>query len=424
MKYSYSFYNIVVKETVHHVYLYNSLTGAFCQLEKNIHAIIANTFIDETNKCVPFDKLLKHGFIKPCYLDEYNKIRLNESKTKLERGCNKQTFVIAPTLSCNLNCHYCFEINHKNDKMMTKEIVFAIADYIIEHLENTTKHIHIIWFGGEPLLAYDTILCFNQYFKRLVANLSINYTARIITNGLLLDEVKIKVLSDQCAVNSMQITVDGTREIYCSKKNATAEQYDKLLQNIKVALNYCRISIRLNCDGSNYEDLKNVSQELVNICDCHQNLSFYIEKLIDFQCCGESQYLTQAEFDAYKIDFEKYISKLLNKNYKKIIPKHAKCFCELSHINNLVFGPDGEIYKCEHDIGQEDKIIGHISSGLYFNDYLMKFIQNEPAKRCQKCKIYPLCLGGCPAQRPSLGDGNTCLYKKEYIESLLQGLID
>ena len=39
------------------------------------------------------------------------------------------------------------------------------------------------------------------------------------------------------------------------------------------------------------------------------------------------------------------------------------------------------------------------------------------------CKIFPLCVGGCPAQKQDLKEGNSCYFSLEYIKELLKNHI-
>ncbi len=424
MKYNCSYYNIVLKKTDRFVYLYNSFSGALCKLEKEIYELILKNEIDDKYKCNYFDELLNQGLIKPVALNEYNKIILNEQITILSQSSKSRTFVIAPTLSCNLNCDYCFENGFRTNKTISDQTIKAVAEYIKKDIDTDIKAVNIGWFGGEPLIAYSQIIKFNDYFKSLINKRVINYTASMITNGVLLDKEKVEYLSKECSLKRVQITVDGTEEVYCKRKRATIKQYNNLIKNIKDSLDFVKVSIRLNCDGNNYDDLKIVAKQLVDTCGNHKNLNIYLAKLIDYAGCRGEKFLSQIEFDNKRIEFDKYICELMGRKYNPRLYKYNKTFCGLFKLQNKVIGPDGELYKCEHHVGQEDKIIGNITTGLFYNDYLMRFIKNEPLEICKKCKIFPICLGGCPAQKQDLPEGDSCFYSEYYIRHLLDRYIN
>ncbi len=424
MKFNYSYYNFVLKETDRDVFLYNSYSGALCKLEKDIHQLIKNTKLDDSNKCKYFDELYSQGFIKPLELNEFNKIILNERINVLHNLKNKLSFVIAPTLACNLNCEYCFESGIRNSTVISDDTLIAAANFILSKITTDIKELHISWFGGEPLIAYNQIIKFNDYFIPKVKDLNIGYSASMISNGLLLDKEKAKVLSELCCLRDIQITLDGTCEVYCQRKGAKPEQYNQLFQNIKNALDYVKVSIRLNCDGNNFEDLKKAAKQVIERCGNHKNLSIYLAKLIDYVKCGGSQYFDQVSFDVKRIEFDKYLCELVNKPYKKKPIAYRPAFCGLYKLHNLVIGPNGELYKCEHHVGQPDKIIGDIAFGYYYNDFMLKFIRNDIREKCKSCKIFPLCLGGCPAQKWDLPEDEPCFYSEIYIKSILERYIN
>lgn len=424
MLYKYSYYNIVLKDGDEFVYLYNSYSGALCKLEKAVHNDILNTMLDDNNKCKFFDELLFQGFITPLDLDEYNRIILNERVAVLSYPKKTLSYVIAPTLDCNLNCEYCFESVYKSSKIISAAKSIEVANYIISRLSNNVDEIHIEWFGGEPLVAYEHIIKFSEYLIPKLEEKQIKYSANMISNGVLLTQEKAKILYEKCKINKVQITIDGTKQIYCTRKRATEKQFDDLLENIKSALEYLKITIRLNCDCDNYEDLKTVTEQLLSYCNNHKNLIVYLAKLVDYSRCGGEQFFSQDIFDQKRIDFNKFVCQLQNKPYEPQVYKYRKSFCGIYKLNNQVIGPDGEIYKCEHHVGQTDKIVGNIKYGLNYNDFLMKFITNEPLVKCKTCKIFPLCLGGCPAQKYDLPQGESCFYSEYYIKHLLDRFVN
>ncbi|MDE5553542.1 MAG: SPASM domain-containing protein, partial [Malacoplasma sp.] len=394
--------------------MYNSFSGALCKLEKEAHNIILNTVLDDNDKCKYFDELLKQGFIKPLDLNEYNKIVLTDRITILSNPKNALTYVIAPTLACNLNCDYCFESGYRNGKVMSDELLIEIADYILKRTNPDIKEIHIVWFGGEPLIAFNKILKFSEYLIPKLKEMQIKYHSSMISNGVLLTSDRANILAEKCALKRVQITVDGTKRIYCARKHATEKQFDELCENIKSALEYLKISIRLNCDYDNYGDLKAVTKQLIEKCDSNKNLNIYLAKLVDYVGCGGEQFFSQDAFDNTRIEFDKYVCELQGKEYEPPIHKYRKSFCGLFKLNNEVIGPDGELYKCEHHVGQTDKIIGNIKYGKSYNEFLMKFIENEPQEQCKTCKIFPICLGGCPAQKFDLPEYKSCFYSEFY----------
>ena len=58
-------------------------------------------------------------------------------------------------MACNFRCPYCYE-KGKEYATMTPETIAQMKKYI-QNLKNSYKRIHITWYGGEPLMAFDII---------------------------------------------------------------------------------------------------------------------------------------------------------------------------------------------------------------------------------------------------------------------------
>lgn len=423
MKYDFSKYNIVIKENADFIYLYNSYSGAFVKLEKQIYNYVSTNIVEDKNTVESFDSLLDEGIIKPINLNEFNKILLTERVAIYDQSKESVSFVIAPTFACNLRCKYCFEKNITMDATMDNKLIDDIVDYIIKSTTISTRKLHITWFGGEPLLEYEKILQLSEKLKLKLQDTTIKFTSSIITNGVLLNKDKILTLINICNLNNMQITLDGTEKKYCEKKGASPEQYKHVLMLIAEATKYVKVSVRLNCDKKNMDDLKDVAKLLIAKAHKITNLHLYLAKLVNYSDCSEPNLFSQTEFDVQKIEFEKYICQLLNKPYKPKLPHYRKCFCGLFKLKNIVIGPSGELYKCQHYVGLPDKVIGDIYNGIYCNDYTLNYLKNKPLDICKDCKVFPLCLGGCPSQKEILPKGESCWYSIDYIIQLLRNQI-
>ena len=421
MKYNASDYNIIIEENEDYVYLYNSFSGAFAKLEKEIYNSIASTVIDDAYPCSYFNDLQEQGFIKPVDLDEYNKIITTERYAMYEDGRSGVSFVIAPTMSCNLSCKYCFEKKYIDNSFMSDNTVDAVVDYIDARIKKEKiKRISVLWFGGEPLLAYDVIVAFSKKINSIIQKNDVTYSSSMITNGILLTEEKAEYLAKNCGLKKVQITIDGTESIYCQQKGASAEQYKAVLNNINNALNYMKVAVRFNCGKNNYPDIISAAEYIVSLCGQHKNLSFYLAKVADYGCDDSNELCFQEEFDEKVINFNQVSCSLLGREYKPTIPTRRKIFCGLFKLKNVVIDPNGELYKCEHHLGRHDKVIGNVRQGIFYSAATLKFINNDVNEKCSKCKLFPLCLGGCPAQREDLYSGEACCFSLRYLQNLLQ----
>ena len=94
-------------------------------------------------------------------------------------------YIIHLTDSCNLNCTYCYE--NKKIKNISFESIKAICDY---EINQNSKYVNIVFYGGEPLLQKNLITQTIDYIKSKKSK-TIFYFG-ITTNGTLIDKKFIK----------------------------------------------------------------------------------------------------------------------------------------------------------------------------------------------------------------------------------------
>lgn len=78
-----------------------------------------------------------------------------------KNSVEKMEFVITPTMMCNFLCTYCFETSRQGS--MSYEIENKVYDFIKRKTSiEENKRVHIICFGGEPLLYPDIVFRLNK----------------------------------------------------------------------------------------------------------------------------------------------------------------------------------------------------------------------------------------------------------------------
>jgi uncharacterized protein len=95
---------------------------------------------------------------------------------------------IVPTFACNLRCPYCYQESVRRQAPMTPAVAAAVVDLFAE-LAGRVEGICVFWFGGEPLLALDTIEWLSERFQQISRERQRRYRAEMITNGSLLSRL-------------------------------------------------------------------------------------------------------------------------------------------------------------------------------------------------------------------------------------------
>ncbi len=408
MFYKYSRYNVVIDKSKESVYLFNSYTGAFSELTNELYKkIYTNTNI--TSDVDFFDTLLEEGFIVPTLQNEYNKIIAHEKESMFKQNSETVTDVIALTLKCNMNCEYCFEAKANKNSSINIEMIPKIISFIKNQITTNPnlKNFGIQWFGGEPMLAYNYILQICDEIKPFCEKKDITFGSSIITNGLMLTKERANEMVNRCNLKSVQITLDGTKENYCKIKKVAPSSYEQVITNIADICSLSKsinLAIRLNASKTNIDDLKSVVDILFSKLNLQNKLTVYLAEIKDYTNCFQSDCTTNFKFGEYEIiknDFYNYLKNKYGYYKERIVSKtrFSSSFCRLICASNALIGPNGELYKCDHCIGNNEAIIGNVADGYYYNDTYESYCGIHHFDKCKSCDIFPLCLSGCRSQQ-------------------------
>lgn len=167
-------------------------------------------------------------------------------------------------------------MNSKGKTHMTHETAEKVAKYIME-VAPKGQQLEVSWFGGEPLFNMDVI----EIITSRLNSAKIPFKGSMISNGYLLNEDVVSKAKNEWHITNMQITFDGTEEVYNKVKNYIYKDdvspYKKVLHNVKLLLDKdINVSVRMNCDSHNSENLRSLIMELHENFKEYGNFSMYI----------------------------------------------------------------------------------------------------------------------------------------------------
>jgi len=375
--------------------LYNTFTGAMYLLEKsesiedNIKELVENRF------------LVPDGMNETQYTDDVRTIL----STLLKGMSVVKSFTILTTTACNARCFYCYQAGSENITMSEKTALDTAA-YIARVSGGEEVSLH--WFGGEPLCnvgAIDTICA--ELRDRGVA-----YHSKMVSNGYLFTTEIARRAASLWKLRSVEITLDGTKEVYLSAKayaNGDKDAFERVVDNIScLADNGIKTIIRMNMDSRNAEDLLSLCGFLAsrfsnnrNICAYPVLLKGFVSSISEF----DSEAMTE---DAY-IRLDKRLVELgLSKtdNLGRVM-KLQRCMADNDKCEVIM--PDGSIEKCEHF--SKNERLGTIYGTHRDERYRSAWKERVIYDSCADCALYPLCIelkkcpwsdGGCTATIRSL----------------------
>lgn len=329
------------------------------------------------------------------------------------------SFVILPTTKCNARCFYCYELHEKGKKHMSLETAKEVAEYIMKTVD-ITQPINLCWFGGEPLFNMPVIdlicntLKDNGYF----------YTSGFVSNAILLDEKVINKAKNLWNIDRAQITIDGTEAVYNKTKNYIYKDikspYKKILNNIALLLNNnITVSVRMNIDLHNSEDLKDLVWECKNRFKNHSKFSMYAYPIFenaDYSRNEEQRDLVfkkLAELEKVMLDCGYYYGEPL----RTIIRAHQ---CIADSGDSILISPNGDLGTCEHYISSD--FWGHIKEPSKKDFEILKGwrVYEKPWEGCKNCPIYGSCLRPSKCEEMRKCDKR---YKEWFIRKAIQGML-
>ncbi len=405
---------------------YNSLTNDLAVLEKNEYEEYEH--LRKNGETIKSQELIKNlsegGFI---YLDEVNETDIVRMKRYRSRfGEKSLALTIAPTSDCNFKCIYCFEKNVIQPIYMNEEVENNIIQYVKNKILDI-KHISICWYGGEPLLGYESIKRISKAVIKICEENHVTYSAGMSTNGYLLSEERVRELTE-LKVEHYQITIDGGCQVHNKRrglKNGVGS-YDTILKNLKMLTenDEVSISIRMNVDKDNVRDIYDVL-EMVESISQNDNVNCYLGHVDAIEgCYGEETCLSNEEYTNLSKDFSELLKeKNLPPIYYEEYPQTLLGGCIATTGNGLLINADGRIYKCWNEIGDESHCVGDINDPEWEEKYrseYMKFMAYDPMadEECSDCKYLPLCMGGCPYKR--INHIERCYYKgNDHVEQMV-----
>lgn len=353
---------------------------------------------------------LKHfermGYVVAADRDELNEVIRNFERKKY--SYTSLVLTIALTNACNLNCTYCY-VKNNEPAHMPERVQDAIVAFVKKYHEAFhNRELSITWTGGEPLLDIGILQSLTERLRQYCLDQNIEYSARIITNGVMLTTDSLDRLRAS-SISSIQISLEpnvnidrAMRPMVGGDGSAGSIAYQNIRENagsvpivIKLTLTRKNKSDiidfirRYHADGLNEKNVKYAVSPL------HLTLSSTPDVL---QSCYSADEYAHHFFDIYEQLWQGGVITIDELPHPTLTKDCGAC-------KDSVFCVDanGDMYKCFENVFNPDESIGSILQGFpapNFNN--MQWVMNEfnfKELPCGHCEILPVCKGGCPMVR-------------------------
>lgn len=165
--------------------------------------------------------------------DSQNMYRRLTALLQTQKRSVIESLMFMVTYQCQLDCSYC-EVARAEERRcgnyMAREIMYKGIDF----LSTSSSHsLQLRFFGGEPLLCFDTIKQAIDYASKKGNSDGKEYKFSFVTNGLLLDREKVHYLSQYDS--HIMFSIDGdipTQRQYRLPKKRDPHVYRRIEENL------------------------------------------------------------------------------------------------------------------------------------------------------------------------------------------------
>ena len=437
--------------------IYSLRTARFAEIDRNIYEDIFEKFNYSEEYSDIITSLVDKKIIVDINEDEL--AALNDIRgecLKKENDSATTHYIITPTMECNARCYYCFE-HGAHHQTMSMDMADDVADFMIK--KSKGNPVSIYWYGGEPLMGTEQI----DRISDILRTAGIDFSSRITSNGYYLNSENIDKAINRWNVEMIQIPIDDIGEAYNKVKNYKKPHvdnpFDLVLNNVECALDAgIRVRIRINFHPFDMESISRISEYICNRFQNHPNLMFHFKPI----GADNIPWMTELPWDGEN-SLEKYFElsnkyvkhrkkapitegmKIGKSRFKKtcllcdckpciertdeigkllrdydLLPKNYNCGGVTNHA--LAIDSCGSLYTCHLMLGQdyEKYSSGTIYTDLFQNDVTRNYQSLELNESCKKCKLLPVCQGGCKYREfRYVGKENRCVMYKYHLEELI-----
>ena len=433
-----SYYNLRVTDGPRTL-LFNGVTGALLKLDRSLLRALA-PFLGEDRprtagtgysswaapsfaaaslpKAVRdrFAAFLDAGVFVPEDADERE--RLREAYVH-SRSIAPFFVTITTTLDCNMRCYYCYQKDGELEKM-SPEMADGIAGWMEREIEaRGHRKAYVDWYGGEPMLNQDVI---ERLSARMIAYCDargVEYKGSMICNGTAWPEDKAGFVSRN-RIQSIQFSLDGPERHQNKRRSMVQESgrkpsYDEVMDTIGALIGHTRVYLRVNVDPW----IGWSALEVLDACEARgwlgRDVQFYPYLAIINAMTEHCGFIGKvARFDEFHTEFAEiersFYARLGTFREAKTFevvqyyPNRVDLNCAAVSNNAVVFGPNGRMYKCGLDVGDNHRAHGEIASDGTVTPAAGQSLAADrwdrydpfTHSRCSECQFLPVCMGGCP----------------------------
>lgn len=328
--------------------------------------------------------------------------------TLMQRDAPIKALCLHVSHDCNLRCQYCFastgDFGTGRRLTMDAETARRAIDFVVER-SGARRNIEVDFFGGEPLMAMDTVVAAVDYARSVEKKADKHFRFTITTNGVLLNDENIKYINQE--MSNVVLSLDGRPEVNDRMRRTVSGggSYDVILpkfQKLVAGRGEKDYYIRGTFTRHNID----FAQDVMYIADQgFRHVS--VEPVVGSPKCDYT--LREEDLPSILAEYEKLAEELLKRDDVDFFHFNvdlAQGPCVIKRMRGCGAGceyvaitPDGDIYPCHQFVGNEAYKLGNLYEGTFDRELSRRFADLNIYTRpdCQQCWARFYCSGGCSA---------------------------
>lgn len=327
--------------------------------------------------------------------------------TALQQSAPIKALCLHVSHDCNLRCRYCFASTGDfgtGRKIMDIETAKRAIDFVIER-SGTRRNIEVDFFGGEPLMAMDTVKATVDYARSIEEKAGKNFRFTITTNGVLLDDETIDYLNRE--MSNVVLSLDGRPEVNDRMRRTVGGKgsYEMIMPKFqKLVAGRGTKDYYLRGTFTHYN--LDFADDVMHMADMGFR-SVSVEPVVGEEDCDYA--LKQEDLPAVMEQYELLAQKLRDRrdvNFFHFNVDLSQGPCVIKRLRGCGAGceyvavtPEGDVYPCHQFVGNPEYKMGSLYDGTFDMEISHRFscLNIYTREECRDCWARFYCSGGCSA---------------------------
>jgi uncharacterized protein len=287
---------------------------------------------------------------------------------------------------------------------MDIETAKRAIDFVIERSGNR-RNIEVDFFGGEPLMAMDTVKATVDYARSIEEKAGKNFRFTITTNGVLLNDENIDYINRE--MSNVVLSLDGRPEVNDRLRKTVGGKgsYDIIMPKFqKLVAGRGTKDYYLRGTFTHYN--LDFAEDVMHMADQGFH-SVSVEPVVGEESCDYA--LKPEDLPAVLEQYEILAQKLRDRkdvNFFHFNVDLAQGPCVIKRLRGCGAGceyvaitPEGDIYPCHQFVGNSEYRMGSLYDGTFDMAISHRFscLNIYTREACKDCWARFYCSGGCSA---------------------------